>query len=248
MTAQAAFHAALLDVACPVPEGLCDGSGRPAGRRYGVYRNNVAVSLRDALDTGFPATARLLGAENFAHVAGRFLRSAPPTTPVMMHYGTGFPAFLEGLAPLAHLPYLGDVARIELALRASYHAADSPVADATILQGLDETAFFEARLVLAPSVRLLRSPWPALAIWTYTLRPNSPKPLAGAQDTLILRPDFDPEPHLLPDGGFAFLEGLDRGHCLGAAMDQAGEGFDPGPTLGLLLAGGGISFIHPPKE
>ena len=44
--------------------GVSAGAGRPAGRRYAVYLNNVAVSLTEALATGFPAVAALLGEES----------------------------------------------------------------------------------------------------------------------------------------------------------------------------------------
>ena len=91
---QELFRARLLDAAHPVPAGLIDGAGRPAGRRYAVYRNNVAVSLRTALETGFPAVKSLLGDEAFAYAAGRFLRQAPPRSPLLMRYGDGFPEFL----------------------------------------------------------------------------------------------------------------------------------------------------------
>ncbi len=177
-------------------------------------------------------------------MAGLYLRAAPPDTPLMMHYGAGFPDFLDSLAPLAHLPYLGDVARIELALRRSYHSADSVPADASHLQSLDENRLLSARLSLAPSLRVLHSRWPAFGIWAYNLRPGGPKPEAGAQDTLILRAEFDPEPHLLPPGGFAFVQSLASGATLEAALGVAGNGFDPGPVLTLLLASHAITGIH----
>ena len=44
MSAQATFATALLDARVPLPPGLIDAEGRPAHRRFDVYRNNVAVS------------------------------------------------------------------------------------------------------------------------------------------------------------------------------------------------------------
>ena len=57
---QDAFRAALLDPSLVAPEGLTDGQGRPAGRRFDVYRNNVSVALADALETAFPAPVSVI--------------------------------------------------------------------------------------------------------------------------------------------------------------------------------------------
>ncbi|MBS0126128.1 DNA-binding domain-containing protein [Thetidibacter halocola] len=237
------FGQALLDAAQPVPEGLTDGAGRPAGRRYAVYRNNVAVSLREALAVGFPALERLIGAENFGRVAGLYLRQEPPASPLMAGYGAGFPAFLAGLPPLAHMKFLPDVARLELALRRSYHAADSTPIDPAVLQGLDEAALGAARLRLAPSAILLRSAWPVLSIWSHALATDAPKPVARAEDVLVARPGFDPEPHLLPKGGGAFLAAVLNGSRFDAALERAGADFDLPATLTLLLQTGALCAI-----
>lgn len=237
MTRQTAFRAGLLDASQAVPEGLTDGAGRPAGRRYAVYRNNVAVSLREALTTGFPAVAKLIGTENFTHVAGVFLRQSPPASPLMMHYGAGFPEFLETFAPLQHIGYLADVARLELAMRRAYHAADSTSIDPAELIGLDEDALMSAQLEIAPAVQVLRSEWPILSIYRYTMEPGQPKPQGRAEDVVILRPDLDPEPHALPERGATFILALRAGQSFGAALEAAGEGFDLPAVLGLLIAG-----------
>ncbi|SEO62766.1 Putative DNA-binding domain-containing protein [Salinihabitans flavidus] len=235
---QGSFRAALLDPERPVPGGLRDGAGRPAGRRFAVYRNNVAVSLTDALETGFPVVARLLGPTNFRSVAGAYLRQYPPRSPMMMTYGADFPGFLQGFEPLAHLGYLSDVAALEYALRESYHAADAGPIAPDALAAIPSDALAETRLTLAPALRLLRSRWPVHDIWAYNTYKDRPKPRTVAQDVLVTRPDYDPAPHLLPPGGAAFIDALQSGRPLGAAVEaatQAQADFDPAPVLTLLL-------------
>lgn len=245
---EAAFRAGLMAPDLPVPAGLVDGAGRPAGRRYFVYRNNVAVALREALETGFPAVRALLGPQRFAHVAGLYLRQAPPETPVMMRYGAGFAAFLAGVPQLRGLGYLPDVARLEYALRDSYHAADSAALPLGEIEALSGAALMAARVTLAPSLRLLPSVWPQLSIRARALDDAAPAPPAVAEDVLILRPEFDPEAHLLPDGGARFVAALAAGRTLGAALDHAGEDFDLAAVLPLLLQGGAIVALTPEKE
>ncbi|MCP9481848.1 putative DNA-binding domain-containing protein [Shimia sp. CNT1-13L.2] len=235
---QTDFRSALLDADLPMPEGLVDDQGRPAGRRFSVYRNNVAVSLTEALETAFPAIAKLLGNENFKAIAGVFLRQSPPSSPLMMHYGAAFPDFLRGFEPLAHLGYLGDVAAMEQALRRSYHAEDAtPIAGDALAQ-FPEDQLADVRLTLAPSVELLASPWPIYDIWAFNMRDGAPKPRPVAQEILITRVEFDPEPHLLGPGAAVFIRALQNGKTLGEAAEDAtthSAEFDLGACLTLLL-------------
>lgn len=241
---QAEFRAALLDSARPVPDGLIDPQGRPAGKRFAVYRNNVAVGLTEALEVGFPVLRRLVGPEFFTAMAGVFLRVHPPCSRLMMLYGEAMPTFLEGFAPVAHLPYLPDVARLELALRQSYHAADRPALASARLAGLAPDAFFVARLALAPSLRLVRSSWPIHAIWRANTGAATGAMIGAAEmrpeSVVVLRREFDPVPHLLGRGAEAFIAALLAGAPVGAAVGAAGAGHDLEATLALLLAGGAI--------
>lgn len=237
---QARFRAALLDPDCAVPEGLIDPQGRPAGKRFAVYRNNVAVGLTEALEAGFPVLRRLVGVEFFAAMAGVFLRAHPPHSRMMMHYGVEMPDFLRHFPPVAHLPYLPDVARLELALRASYHAADRPALAAERLAALPPEQFMAARLQLAPALRLIVSDWPIHAIWRANTKDDAAAPAIRAESVVVLRPEFDPEPHLLGPGAAMFLAALLAGETVSVAMDKAGEGHDLSASLALLLNGGAI--------
>lgn len=243
---QSHFHSALRDARQPVPPGLHDGAARPAGRRFDVYRNNVAVSLTDALHEGFPAIARLLGKTNMDAVAGQFLRAHPPQSPLLMLYGETFPDFLAGLDQLSHLGYLPDLARLELALRRAYHAADAAPMPPERLGQTPPEALLQARLAFAPALQLLRSPWPIHDIWRYATEPDAPQPRAAAQDVLVTRPDFDPEPHPLPPGAAAWIAALRTGGTWSAAEDAAraeAPGFNLTPILTLLLQTGAIAGL-----
>lgn len=233
------FAAALLNPGLPVPEGLIDPAGCPAGRRFDVYRNTVVGGLTRALEAGFPAVRKLVGEAFFAAMAGVFLRGHPPRNRVLMLYGDEFPEFLRAFQPVAHLGYLPDVARLEQALRESYHAADHQAVD---VSAWAPEVLLERRLGLAPSARLVRSRWPVLSIWAANMR-GGPAPVMQGEDALVLRAGFDPAPHLLPPGGGAFVEALMRGCLLEAAMDAGGDGLDAEAVLALLISQGAIAEV-----
>jgi hypothetical protein len=246
MTGQTAFRAALLAPDADVPAGLGNGFGGPAGRRFDVYRNNVAASLTEALQKGFPVLRKLVGRETFDRLAGTFLRAHPPSSPLLMHYGGEMPGFLEGFAPLSHFGYLPDVARLELAMRRSYHAADAdPIAPEAVAHrsGAD---LLRARVKFAPAVELLLSRWPLYDIWRYNTHKDAPKPQARAQSVLILRPQYDPAPHAVDAATAACLAALLAGQDLATAFEAAvarDPDFTPEPMLRLLLDGAAISAL-----
>ncbi len=242
---QTQFHTALLDPRQPVPEGLSDGQGQPAGSRFSVYRNNVASSLTEALELSFPAIVKLIGEENFKKVASIFLRQHPPTVPMLSQYGAEMPDFLSEFEPLQYIGYLPDVARLEQAIRLSYHAADAAPADASILQSLAPEALLETQFDLAPALRLIRSPWPIHAIWAFNLE-DGPKPTPGAQNVVITRPEFDPQLTPVSTATAAFIDALASDATLGAAHHAATQhdpDFDLSHALGLLLSNNAITRI-----
>jgi hypothetical protein len=237
---EAAFRAALFDPAAAVPAGLTGPGGRAAGARFDVYRNNVVAGLTAALEEGFPTVRALVGEAFFAALAGVFLRAHPPASRLMMLYGDALPDFLAGFPPVAALPWLPDVARLDLALRQSYHAADAAPADLSALPAERLTA---ARLGLAPALRLVRSAWP---VWTIRAAHHGGPPPAAMtpEDALVLRPGLDPVAHLLPPGGGRFVASLMQGDPVGRAMQAAGPDHDLAATLTILIGGGALVEIR----
>lgn len=214
-----------------VPDGLSGPNQTPVAKRFDVYRNNVMSSLVQAMRDGFPVVRRLVGEAFFAPMASAYVRAYPPTSPVLMTYGADFPAFLDTFQPAASLPYLADVARLELALRRAYHAADArPIAAEALSQPGIETA----RLTLAPAVSVLTSPYPIHAIWRANMDPSAPKPTSGAQAVLVTRADWEPLPEPVPAPEARFITALATLPLAEAA--EAAPGLDLAAALTRLIA------------
>lgn len=245
---QRIFAAALLDPDAAVPAGVIGPGGAPDARRFAVYRNNVMVSLTEALAARFPVCERLVGGDFFRAMARVYVAGAKPRSPLLMAYGDDFPDFIDGFVPAEAVPYLADVGRLEVAWGQAYHAADAIALDPGALGSLSADGIAGARLNLHPSTRLVRSPFPVASIWQAN---QADKPAVAAEDwdpeeVLVVRPDGDVLMHRLPRGGFAFVDALLAGRTLMAAAEagcSADADFDPGAALaGLLTLGVIVAF------
>ena len=209
------FATALLDRAASAPIGVIEPE------RFAIHRNNVHVSLIEALEERFPVTSAIVGADFFRGMARSFVRAFPPRSPLLMYYADELPAFIQDLASVRHLPYLADVARIEIACTEAFHAADAPVADPSELAALSPLDWETARLVLHPSVRTFSSHWPAASIWLAHQRGAGFGGLRWmAEDVLISRPGWLVGVHALPPRGAAFFTALADHGCLAVALSQ----------------------------
>lgn len=238
---QRQFGRALLDPETTVPAGWVGPGGQPDARRFAVYRNNVVASLIEALGDAYPAVRRLLGEEYFAALAKVFVSGHPPTSPVMLDYGAAFPAFLETFEPLCALAYLSDVARIERAWLEAYHSAEARSEPLETLIGTIHSVPPERagdlRLELHPSVRVVRSRWPALRIWHANVGEGSTERIdlqQGGEDALLARPQVQVQVRMMSAGEAEFMQWLQAGQSLGEALQrtvQLHAGFDLGVHL-----------------
>lgn len=232
------FHAALLTQ--QPPAGLAAHSPSEIAQRFKVYRNNVVHSLTRALAARFPVVEQLVGTAFFNAMARVYIASAPPENPVLLHWGDSFAAFLDQFDPVAHLPFLGDVARLEYARGCACHAADATPMAADELAVADLETL---RLSLHPSVSLLRCATPAVQIWLSHQPGHQGRSVqAGPDHALIGRqPDFTVIVEHVDAGTFGVLAALKGGEMLGHAATIA----DPTQALALLLRHGLI--VQSPK-
>lgn len=244
MTHDAAIADALLDPERAVPSAI----DLAHQGRFAIYRNNVFVSLIEALKTRFPATLRTVGDEAFIHLARSFIVLHPPTSPLIMFYGDTFGNFLDDCFACADLPYLGDLARLEASRTRAFHAADVTPLGPSTLARLTPEALATLRVSLHPAVAIIASPHPIVTIWAMNVGdvPLAPIDNWHGEEALLSRPALDVEVRALPPGGAEFLIKLAEGETLAAAATAAGEAaidFDLPVNLAGLFSYGIVAGI-----
>jgi hypothetical protein len=248
------FAAALLDPGLPMPDGLVGPDGEPDPRRFAVYRNNVVVSLIEALADAFPAVHRIVGDDFFRAMARAYVMVQPPRSPIMLDYGAGFPDFIRSFEPAAGLPYLEDVARIERAWTEAYHAPEDSPIDPIAFSAVAPDQLPAIQFELHPSLRLVRSRFPALTIWQMNVADGVPRAVdlaAGGEDALIVRPAADVEVRLIPEGSLEFIRALADGRSVLAALEEAltaNSRFDLSANLSDLMRAGAIVSYNLAQE
>lgn len=251
MTGQQAFFAALLDPAQPLPAGLSARNGADPAARFAVHRNNVAASLIDALADTFPVTQALVGEAFFRAMARLFVHAEPPRSRVLAFYGESFPGFVAHFPPAASVPYLADVARLEMLRVHAYHAADdAPLSAASIAELLaDADRLPDLRIAFHPSLGLLRAQYAVVSLWAAhqditelaSVDPQVP------ENALVVRPALDVEVLRLDAGAGDFIAQLLRGESLGGAAEQVARthpDFDLASILGLLIQKQAITSMN----
>jgi len=243
----AAFSSALTRPDLETPSLVIGPNGKSGAKRYNIYRNNVTVSLIDALAAVFPAVQRITGVEFFRAMARLYMRETLPRSPLLFEYGHDFPRFVERYEYASQMPWLADVARIERAWLDAYHAADADSLSADDLADAPSEQLADLRFPPHPATRIIRSRFAAVTIFAAN-RAGSPFGEINAaepEDALITRPKYDVVVRRLPPGGTAFLLALLAGRPLRAAVASAldvAPSFDTAASIaGMIEAGAFVS-------
>lgn len=251
MNTEREFFAALLDPERKPPGGLTTWNGSDPAPRFAVYRNNVVASLIDALADTYPVVQQLVGDDFFRAMARLYVNAAPPRSRVLAFYGESLPDFIAGFAPAAGVPYLADVARLEMLRVRAYHAGDTAplTADAIARCLAHPEALPSLQIGLHPSLAVLRSRYAVVALWAahQGIGDIAQVDPDVAENALVLRRDLDVEVLRLDDPDSVFVEQLLQPATLGVAAAQASAmsaDFDPAGILSLLIRSHAITSIH----
>ena len=244
----AAFASSLLDPGLATPVVVAGPAGKRADKRYNVYRNNVAISLIDALAAVYPAVQRMTGVDFFRAMARSHIRATPPSSPLLFEYGRDFPAFIEKYEYASLMPWLADTARIERAWLDAYHAANAEPLAPAALAAVPREKLADLVFITHPATQVVRSRFSAVTIVAANRSTNPVDRIDASmpEDGLITRPEFDVVLRRLPLGGATFVESLMSGRSLGEAGGSALEissCFDIAANIAGIIEAGAFTQI-----
>lgn len=246
---QSGFTAALLSPDVDTPQGIVDPQGRIAPKRFAVYRNNVTVSLIEALSAAFPRVLTMVGEDFFREMARQFVRVTPPSSPLIMEYGYEYPDFIAAFEPAKTVPFLSDIAHLDRAWLDSFHEGDASLLNANKFAGIGEDELAGAVFVPQPSFRVVKSQFPLVTLWN-AAKSGTPPVLANTpapEWALVVRPEYEVDVISVSaaEGGFFF--DLQSGANLGQAAENAMENdaqFDFAAALAKVVSCGAFTDVN----
>ena len=209
--------------------------------RLAIYKNNVYASLLAVMSDLYPAVVKTVGDDFFNASARIYLSQHPPRRANLIMLGHDFPEFIETFAPTESLPYLPDVARIDLACHQAYHAEDAEPLSARDFEKLDIDVLSRCGLNIHPSARLITSRYACFSIWNLSGDTESEVSADSPESVLVVRPGMEVNTYSLTNGSYQFVHSLFSGGTLEQALHagiQSEDSFNPTEAIQFLIQSG----------
>lgn len=183
------------------------GSPRLSGfESLNIYRNDYFCRLQNVLGEHYPMTWKILGDEQFYHLAKDYLLKNPSQSWDINSYGHCFPQYLEANSPSAvteHFPFIPDLAHLEWANHVFFHedGEPSPVTD------LPTTEDKIGRLQLSDKLLLFTSVYQIPSIYRAAQNNESQRPIDWNQPSFyfLSKKDFQVQLEDLNEAQFRLL-------------------------------------------
>ncbi len=257
---QQALLAALWQPADAAPPPELRQTGDRAARGLAAYRANAGALAERALAAVFTTVQAMLGAADFKHLSREYWRARPPERGDVGEWGGDFPDWLQAHAAFAEWPYLGDCARLDLAVHRCERAADGEF-DAASFSLLETVDPAQLSIALMPGTAALASAWPLATIHRAhraheadadadaTSEPAAFAEVRAAlqarrsEPVLVQRAGWRARVHAVDAPTLTWTQMLLDGAPLATALERAGEGFDFAAWLAWALREGAVKEV-----
>ena len=205
-------------------EHIAEGARLSPVEQLEIYREQFWLRHTSSLLEDFPGLSGILGQRDWEKLAEQYLGEASPDSYTLRDLGARLPPIIAAASWLPHQALCLDMARLELAYVEVFDAPDLPPLSPERLAAIPEASFADARLVVAPSVRLLSVEYPVADLRRQLRAENDEVvaiPARSPQHLVVYRRDLRLWDMPLSSVAFTFLHGLADGSSLGAAAERA---------------------------
>lgn len=233
------FNAALFQQSDSLLADIKGASAEERNQRLNVYRNNVHVSLQEALGEIFPVCKQLVGEEFFNAMARQYIERHPPTSPILSLYGDQFRGFVRNFFPAQSLPYLPDLCQLEYRLLQLTHAAEPETLSLEEAQQRLSTVQNPEALALhiTPQCQTMKSAYAVGSL--YLAHQHAAPDLTGLQvkseeHLLLTKAGLYGCCYLISSAEYDFINQLKNNPSLSQALPEC-DNFELGQTLARLM-------------
>jgi Putative DNA-binding domain len=190
--------------------------------RLNIYRQNYLQTMRKALANIYPVCEQLVGTAFFNTMAHFYQQAHPSTYPDIVHYTHHFPEFIQQYQAAESLPYLADVARLELLWMQAFVSSDANTIAVTVLADVPTENYEDIVLIPKKNCHLLASNYPIDKIWQLhqpEADPSLTVNLTGAGCYLVVgRKHYDIYIDALTCDEYHFMMACQQGLSLGEVI------------------------------
>ncbi len=186
--------------------------------RIAIYRRMFVLRMCDAMGIDYPGIKHFFGEEKFDEIVMDYVRTYPSNSYTLNHLGRNFPQFISE-SNLRDKEFLGDLARLELALTNNMDASDSPVLIQQDIASVQPDEWNTATLVPIAALELLEFNYPAAEYLRSVIDEESTEePIHPKRNAIVVyRKNFTTWFKQLTDEEYVLLYQL----CNGATVVQA---------------------------
>jgi hypothetical protein len=219
------------------PAVLDPDPGKHYSERFATYADGYRIRLTEALRSNYPVLHQVLGDDEFAELAERFLEAEPSATPSIRWFGSRLHAFVARDPDALPHPALADLVAFEWALGLAFDAADIAAVDGQELAATPAADWHALRFALHPSATLLQLDWAVEPI-ARALKDDpdatTAEPEANEHAVLTWRRGLEALWRSLDEREALALRRLDAGASFGELCEELARGADDSKADGAL--------------
>ncbi len=180
-----------------------------------IHRNNINIGLIEELEKIYPNIWRALGKENAVNLARRYISDLKnfPCSYIDNAYGDEMPDFISNVAEFKQIPYLSDLAKLDLARSKAYHLDNNVALTIEQINNIAEEKLLESKVNFIDSLILLQSHFSLLEIEEMLAQNKTDVKLkANLYNYIIFRDEEKILTHQLNENMFNFIYYLYNEH------------------------------------